>query len=369
MDELIELWFEELEQDEQMKTVGRWKNDSRRECGMTLSIKQTGTTALTVAALGWTVACGSEESVAPTGLPMRQVSSVENAEPTTIAPINTPPTIDRLVLRPESPRPGERLTAIVEASDAEGDDMRFDYQWTVDGVQIKNTGPELMLKDVRKGSWVAVAVIAHDSHGESEPYEEQVTVANRPPVLRGVVFEPLGEVSVANDVTAAPRSYDPDGDDVTYEFSWKVNGIRVSTDGAVLPASRFKRGDKIVLEVVANDGDDDSDPLISAPIPVVNARPRITSSPSGFGEENFTYILQVEDPDGDRSLRFHLAKGPDGMSIDNLSGKITWVPNSDQEGSHLVEVTVEDRQGGDDTQSFELTLSFEADEVPASPDR
>jgi hypothetical protein len=258
------------------------------------------------------------------------------------------------------------LTAFVEASDAEGDEMRLDFEWTVDGVRIANSTSELMLQDVRKGSYITVEVVASDSEGVSRSYQASVTVGNRPPVLQGVVLEPLGEVSASNDVTAVPRSYDPDGDDVTYEYSWRINGEPARSEGAVLSAREFERGDEITLEVVANDGEGSSEPLVSAGIKVVNANPRITSSPAGFGGERFVYLVKVDDPDGDRRLRFHLQKGPDGMTIDNLGGKIRWNPSSGQEGAHPVEVVVVDGQGGEARQHFEIDLSFE-DEVPASP--
>ena len=340
---------------------------------MAFSIERMRMEAWSLTAAGFLLACSSQDPVASTNLPTPQSSQVgiieEAARPTANAPLNAPPTIDRLTLEPESPKSGDQLTAIVEASDPENDLIRFDFIWTVDGLRIENSGPELKLKDVPKGSWVKVAVVARDRTGESEPYEEQVTVANQPPSLRGVVFEPMGEVTSENGITASPHSFDPDGDDVTYQYLWTINGTRASTDTAVLSAGRFKRGDEIVLEVVANDGEEDSEPLISDPISVANARPRIVSTPSGFGGDSFSYILQVEDPDGDRALRFRLTKGPEGMTIDDISGKISWAPSSDQEGAHRVAVTVADSQGGEDTQHFELILRFESGEAPAALDR
>lgn len=325
---------------------------------------------LAIAGAGALVACGGGEQVAPTGLPMGQApaETEASAETSRTSQSNDPPEIDELVLRPDRPRPGERLTAVVEASDVNGDPIKLSYTWTVDGNEVRNRSNEFMLKDVKKGSYVEVSVVARDGKDESDAYEAGVTISNRPPVLRGVVFEPLGEVSVASDVTAAPRAFDPDGDEVEFEYTWYVNDSEASTV-ATLPAREFRRGDEIVLEVVAYDEDDESEPLVSAPVTVVNAKPKIVSKPSGFGGEDFNYKVEVDDPDGDRNLRFHLVKGPDGMRIDNLAGTLTWSPGSDQVGSHAVEIAVDDQKGGEDVQSFELTLgSDEADEAtPASP--
>ncbi len=322
------------------------------------------------AAFAW-IACGAGEESKPTGLKMGDTPQPTTETATTIKSTgtNSPPEIDEIVLRPETPRPGERLTAVVEAYDPDGDPVSLRYHWTVDGTSIDNSSNELMLRDVEKGSYVEVSVIARDQEDESDTYEAGVTIANRPPVIRGVVFEPLGEVNAASDVTAAPRSFDPDGDEVEYNYSWRVNGSEVSTE-ALLEQGEFRRGDEIVLEVIAFDGDDESEPLVSDPVPVVNARPKITSSPSGFTGERFRYTVKAEDPDGDRNLRFHLVKGPDGMSIDNLSGLVTWNPQSDQDGNHRVEITVEDQKGGEDHQNFELTLgTSDGEETPAAPAR
>jgi hypothetical protein len=188
-------------------------------------------------------------------------------------------------------------------------------------------------------------------------------------MVREIMFEPFGTVTSESDLTATPRAFDPDGDEVTYDYLWTVNGTRASSDGPVLPASRFKRGDEIMLELIANDGEDDSEAFLSESISVANARPRIVSTPSGFGGDQFNYLLEVEDPDGDRALRFRLSQGPDGMTIDDISGKVSWVPSAEQAGAHPVAVTVEDGQGGEDTQRFDLSLGFEGEEVPAALDR
>jgi len=280
---------------------------------------------------------------------------------------NSAPEIEEIILRPDTPRPGDRLTAVVEVHDPDGDPVRLRYAWAVDGNPVDQTGPEIMLKDVEKGSYVEVSVVANDSRHESDVYRAGIRVANQAPVILGVVFEPLGEVSAASDVTAAPRAFDPDGDQVSFRYAWRVNDQEVSSE-ARLDAREFRRGDQIVLEVVAYDGDDESKALVSAPVTVVNANPKIVSTPAGFGGERFRYNVEVDDPDGDRNPRFHLLKGPNGMRIDDLSGSVSWNPDSDQEGSHLVVILVEDQKGGKTTQRFELTLGTgDDDSMPASP--
>lgn len=332
---------------------------------MALSLKQTATTATAIATVGLAIACGSEEAAKPTGMSMNQTTAVPNGPRETNANINSAPEIDDVVIRPTEPVAGDRVTAIFEASDLDGDTLEFDFEWTVGGHAVDNDSSELMLKDVVKGSLVQVSVTARDAHASSDSWSAEVQVANQPPVIRGIVMEPLGEITAARDVTAAPRSFDADGDEVGYQYRWTINGSNASSDGATLSSKEFSRGDTIVLEVTAHDEDDASEPLVSAPIPVVNARPRITSSPAGIGGDTFHYVPTVEDPDGDRRFRFTLANAPRGMTIDSLNGEMVWEPRNDQQGAHRVEFVVSDQNGGEDTQIFELNLGYE-DDSPAA---
>ena len=58
----------------------------------------------------------------------------------------------------------------------------------------------------------------------------------------------------------------------------------------------------------------------------------------------------------DRIARFRLLEAPAGMKIDAVSGKITWPLMGVPEGIYPVTLTVEDRFGGADTQSFDITV-------------
>jgi hypothetical protein len=114
-------------------------------------------------------------------------------------------------------------------------------------------------------------------------------------------------------------------------------------EGATLPAGNFERGDVVVLEVVASDGSDATEPLASEPIKVENAPPRITSQ-SGKVEADgvYRYAVQAEDPDGDRAFRFRLLNGPPGMAIGFDDGQLRWDPPADAAGSHAIEIEVQD---------------------------
>jgi hypothetical protein len=312
-------------------------------------------------------ACGSDEEPLAMGAPMGAGPEAQEQAVLAAGSGNQPPVIESVVLRPREPRAGEELKAQVRFSDPDGDRVTLAYRWTVTGRRVK-AGPSLHIEKLPKGARIEVEVVASDGHGESEPMADSVGVGNQPPVVLGVVLEPLGEVTVAQEVAASPRASDPDGDGLEFQYTWWVNGKPADVDGPMLPKGSFRRGDTIELSVVATDGRDESEPLRSQAIEVVNAAPRITSRPGSFDDEGaFRYELAVEDADGDRRHRYHLVEGPEGMLIDAFQGVVSWEPQENQAGAHSVVLEVKDRAGGSDRQSFALNVEFGP--PPAAPER
>lgn len=194
---------------------------------------------------------------------------------------------------------------------------------------------------------------------ESAPDRGVVQIENRPPVIDSLILDPAREITVQDTLSASARASDPDGDEVELRYTWLVNGTPVAERGSSLTAPHFARGDQIRLEVVASDGEDETDPVLSPEIAVLNSPPRIVSDPMGFDAAGaFRYAVQVEDADHDRRLRFRLVEGPSGMRIDWLKGTVLWEPEENQEGSHRVVIEVDDLAGGTTTQTFELEVVF-----------
>jgi hypothetical protein len=83
----------------------------------------------------------------------------------------------------------------------------------------------------------------------------------------------------------------------------------------------------------------------------------------------FRYRVQAKDADGDTGFRYRLAQSPEGMTITSGYGSIEWRPRRDQGGTHTVEVMVEDADGGQGGQRFEVAVdtSDPATEQAAPP--
>lgn len=310
--------------------------------------------------LGIALGCGGERAPqATTGADFEPYEAVPPRPP------NAAPTVRDVSLRPAEPVAGERVTAVVDAVDPDGDTLRFTYRWRLDGERSEVTAAVFPLPDRARGQRLEVEVIATDGAHETQPVGASAWVENQPPVIEKLVIEPGAEITVEQTLVASAHAVDPDGDPVETRYTWLVNDRPVEAPGRQLAAPAFRRGDRIRLQATASDGEDDSEPVTSPEIRVVNAVPRIVSSPAGFDESgSFHYTVQVQDPDRDRSLRFRLVQAPQGMNIDWLSGTVTWTPDASQTGDHDVVIEVDDQAGGVATQSFRLQV---ADQPAAKP--
>ncbi|MDV6032260.1 MAG: hypothetical protein F9B45_19665 [Phycisphaera sp. RhM] len=97
----------------------------------------------------------------------------------------------------------------------------------------------------------------------------------------------------------------------------------------------------------------------------LNQAPELISAPvtEAINDKVYSYQALATDDDED-PLHYHLDIAPAGMSIDESSGLISWIPQSSQIGSHRIALTVDDRRGGTDTQHFSVHAR---DAVPNRP--
>jgi hypothetical protein len=318
-------------------------------------------------ALAAACACGSGEEPAPAQPAEAPAPAAETAAAGAPAP-NRPPVLQALRFEPDPPLSGQRVAVHAQASDPDGDPVRLIYAWRLDGADSGRGEAAFDVPDKARGMRLEVSVVAHDGHDESPARTLSTEVGNHVPELVDLLLEPAKGLTVGSELSASPRAVDADGDPIEFEYIWLVNGRRVKEDGAVLTSRHFKRGDSVVLEVRANDGEDRSEPIRSPAISVENSLPVVASNPSGLDETgSFHYTPVIEDPDGDRRLRFRLVQGPPGMQIDWLHGTVAWKPTEEQAGKHPVEIEVDDGAGGVVSQNFVLDVKVEGAPGEAAP--
>jgi hypothetical protein len=91
--------------------------------------------------------------------------------------------------------------------------------------------------------------------------------------------------------------------------------------------------------------------------PPPNRPPAFTSVPVVDANPNTAYNYSATATDADSDpLTFALTSSPGGMTINPITGLVTWTPNIGQLGPNPVVLTVSDGQGGAATQSYVVTV-------------
>lgn len=106
---------------------------------------------------------------------------------------------------------------------------------------------------------------------------------------------------------------------------------------------------------------------------VVNVEPRIASAGPTFVSVgvDLAHQVEVEDPGGALDpITYTLVRGPSRMNV-NDTGLVSWVPNETEvtlAGETVaVEISVDDGDGGTDSQTFELVVSPNRQPTPPMP--
>ena len=156
---------------------------------------------------------------------------------------------------------------------------------------------------------------------------------------------------------------DPDGDLLLWQLENAPRGMVIDAETGVLtwqPEATQIGEHTITVEVV------DSQGLLSGQeytlkVTGTNSPPAIVSTPitQGAVGQEYNYQAVATDPEND-TLTYTLALSPEGMSIDEATGQITWSPTTEQLGTQTVEVLVEDTQGGSNRQRFTVEVQSQA---------
>lgn len=258
-------------------------------------------------------------------------------------------------LLPPEPKVNDGLQALVR-----GGAGSPTFRWERNGETIpgqENDG--LAPFNARRGDEVRVIASAGGVEASAS-----VVLVNSPPE---VVSLPLKTPYIHRgvDIEVMPEGADNDGDPVSFRYRWFINGERLEdADGPVLAGDRFRRGDRIGLQVVPFDGVQEGAPFGGQELVIPDAPPRfVTTPPHQFRASTYSYDARADDPDGDQ-LTYALESGPEGMNIDPSSGELRWDIGKAQGGEHLVRIAARDEEGMKDVQEYAVTISIPDQEKP-----
>jgi len=144
---------------------------------------------------------------------------------------NTPPVVTRVAIEPATAKPGDVLRATFEGSDADGDPVKYLFEWWRNGkslgVPSRDREQRTLATDgFTRGDMIVVGVTPYDAGGPgrflvSEPF----MLLNRAPVITSSPKGPTGEGLFEYTVTAS----DPDNDPLTYKLEMAPSGMTIES--------------------------------------------------------------------------------------------------------------------------------------------
>ena len=221
--------------------------------------------------------------------------------------------------------------------------------WKINGMTVPDlSSAKVKMENIKKGDIVhAIAVV----HGQ-EVVSHGVTIADSAPEFKHIRILPESFKPGDTFFVEASAS-DADGDDITISYEWILNGTSVGNDTSLgLPV---KRGDQIMIKLIASDGREKSPPAV--------LKREIRNFPPIISEDTAlqcdTQIcsgrIRASDPDGD-NLTYTLKKGPQHMNVDSVSGFVTWEIPAAFIGNETVSVAVSDGHDGESIKTFSIDV-------------
>jgi len=221
--------------------------------------------------------------------------------------------------------------------------------WKINGMPVPElSSDKVKMENSKKGDIVhAIAVV----HGQ-EVVSDSVTIANSVPEFTQIRILPES-FKPGDTFSVEASASDVDGDEVAISYEWILNGMSVSNDPFL--GVPVKRGDQMMIKLVASDGREKSPPAV--------LKREIRNFPPMIAEDTAlrcdTQIcsgrIRASDPDGDK-LTFTLRKGPQHMSVDSVSGSVTWEIPAAYIGNEIVSVAVSDGHGGESIKTFSIDV-------------
>ena len=165
--------------------------------------------------------------------------------------VNSLPTVVSVPVTPKSLVPGIDVTAAPVGHDADGDAVKFRYQWTVNDQALPDDSPVLRGSQFKQGDTVSLTVTPYDDEAEGKPFVSRNTVI--PNSAPAIVSEPPKDFQ--GDVyTYQVVAQDPDGDPIEYSLAAAPAGMSIDArTGVITWPINEKSGGAHAIEIVARD--------------------------------------------------------------------------------------------------------------------
>lgn len=233
---------------------------------------------------------------------------------------NRPPTAPVIDLSARSIRTDQpvKVRVVKPPTDPDQDAVKMTFAWFKNGkaqrgLNNKDTVPPQMTS---KGDKWVVRFSSSDGSLNAPVVTDAFGVQNTPPPASSVSLSPAAPKSgQAVKATITPTAPDADGDRVRHRVRFLVDGVPVTAhDGksTTLSAGAFKHGQRVTVEVVPFDGEDEG-PLSRASVRSENSPPSLVG-----------VAVSPKKPTGADVLRCQPTKTPSDPDGDNVDVIVTW---------------------------------------------
>ena len=250
------------------------------------------------------------------------------------------------------------LSFTISATDADGDPLTYSADKLPAGASLNaSTGAFSWTPTFEQvGTHSITFVVTDGSLNDSEAITITVNKVNRAPIANDQSV--TTDEDIAKNITLSAS--DADGDVLSYTIVTPPPHGALSGSApnlTYIPATNYNGS--ISFTFIANDGHENSNiATVSISITPVNDAPVLTTignrSVSEASELRFT--LYATDPDSD-ILTYAADVLPNGASLNSPTGDFVWVPDYTQAESYPVTFTVNDGNGGTDSESITITVN------------
>ncbi len=158
------------------------------------------------------------------------------------------------------------------------------------------------------------------------------------------------------------RAMDPEGGVLTYSLKQAPEGMQIdSATGKITYTTSKELAGTYTVEVEVADDQGQTDTQVFDLV-VTDEMPIIMNKPLNVANVDRLYEYKVNafDPNVNETLEYRLLNAPEGMSVDKLTGLVSWVPALQDVGEHAINLEVFDPKGNFDRIEYTLNVSEQA---------
>ncbi len=179
---------------------------------------------------------------------LAQKSSAEES-----SQVNHPPKIAEIQLANPQVHRGVDMQLIPVAEDPEGDQIRFSYQWYINGVEVEGNNTAVLPGDqFRRGDRISVMVTPTDDRDTGPTFAtKEVVIPNASP---SVSMEQVPSI-VDNRLDYQVVATDPDGDPLTFTLAGGPPGMTIHEQtGRISWTRQNGQEGQYDIDIVVSDG-------------------------------------------------------------------------------------------------------------------